>query len=293
MKIYRLFYSLLLSIPLISAEEECGLLNLASCLPQKIFEFFTNLLNAPIQPLLEFTKSLLTEPVQMSLFSPLWAIMIYVISLFYGLLILYSGFNFIISGYDVVKRTKAKEWLRNTIIMIVLVQASYFLYSAVMDMGSFLTAGVINLVDPNFFLLTADNITNLGLQFLFVGLYVFTLLFTVVFLAIRYVIVAVGIVLAPVGIFLYFIPPLKDYGKVIFNFLGICIFITFFDALIFLVCGEIMTLPLFENFKILVMIAGFGLSNLLMLYLMFFSVIKSAFNVGKNLGIIAIAKAVI
>jgi len=32
--------------------EECGLLNLASCIPQKIHEFFVGVINAPIQPLL-------------------------------------------------------------------------------------------------------------------------------------------------------------------------------------------------------------------------------------------------
>ena len=63
----------LTSIPLVSAEE-CGLLNLASCIPQKIYEFFIGIINAPISPLLNLTKSLLTEPVKLSLFSPLYEI---------------------------------------------------------------------------------------------------------------------------------------------------------------------------------------------------------------------------
>ena len=63
-----------------------------------------------------------------------------------------------VSGYDAEKRTKAKEWLRNIIIMIVLVQASYFLYLSVVDIGSLLTAGIINLVDENFFLFAHNSI---------------------------------------------------------------------------------------------------------------------------------------
>jgi len=231
---------------------------------------------------LNFTKSLLTEPVSLSTFSSIWAIMIYILSLFYGLLILYSGFNFMVSGYDVAKREKAKEWFKNILIMIILVQASYFIYSTIIDMNSLLTSGIINMVDPQFFMLTADNIVNIGLQFFFGTLYVLTLIFTSLFLAFRYMFVAVGVVFVPIGIFLYFIPPLQGYGKLILNFLGICIFITFFDSIIFLAGAKLVEIPLFANFKILVMVSIFTATNLLMFYLMFFSAIKSALNTGKE-----------
>ncbi len=278
MRKIRIFTSILFSLPLVSASDECGLLNLASCIPQKIYEFFLGVINAPISPLLELTKSLLTEPIKLSLFSPLWAIILYILSLFYGILMLYSGFNFMFSGYDAIKRAKAKEWFMNIFIMIILIQASYFLYGLALDLESLLTAGVINMVDSHFFLLTADNIVNIGLQFFFGVFYVVTLIFTVLMLCLRYIIVAVGVVFMPIGIFCYFIPPLNSYGKLIFNFLGVCIFVTFFDSLIFLICSQITQIELFENFKILVMISAFGMANLLMIYLMFFSAIKSAFK---------------
>jgi hypothetical protein len=270
---------------------ECGLLNLASCLPQAIYDFVLNVINAPIQPLLSFTKSLLTEPVNLSLFSSIWAIVIYILSLFYGLLMLYSGFNFIISGYDAAKREKAKEWFRNIFIMIVLVQASYFLYSLVIDANALLTSGVINMVNPQFFLLTADNIINIGLQFIFAIFYGLTLFITVLFLTLRYIIIAVGVVFLPVGIFLYFIPPAREYGKLIMNFLGVCIFVTFFDALIFLASSKIAEIALFANFKILVMISAFSMANLLMFYLMFFSAIKSALKTGEKVAVVVASAA--
>ena len=269
-------------IPIAYAEEECGLLNLASCLPQKFYDFIISILNAPLQPLLGLVKSLLTEPVKLCLFDSLWAIMIYIISLFYGLLMLYSGFNFMVSGYDAAKRANAKEWLKNIFIMIVLVQASYFIYSAIVDLSSLLTVGLINLIDKHFFMLTADNTVNIGLQFVFALGYVTVLLIAVILLIIRYIIVAVGVVFAPIAVFLYFIPPLQDYGKLIMNFLGTCIFLTFFDALILLTCSKLIEIQLFENFKILVMISTFSITNLLMLYLMFFSAIKAALNAGNK-----------
>jgi len=260
--------------------EECGLLNLASCIPQKLYEFFISIINAPIQPLLDLTKNLLTEPVNLAMFTSMWAIVMYILSLFYGLLFMYAGFNFMISGYDALKRSKAKEWFRNIFIMIVLIQASYFLYAVVIDINALLTSGIINLADQTFFLLTADNIINIGLQ-LFLGLlYVLTLLGTVLLLTLRYIFVAIGVVLIPFGIFFYFIPPLQSYGKLILNFLGICIFVTFFDAIIILACSKLIEISLFANFKILVMVSAFSIVNFLMFYLMFFSAIKSALKTG-------------
>ena len=176
--------------------------------------------------------------------------------------------------------------------MIVLVQASYFLYSLVIDINSLLTSGIINLVDSNFFLLTADNITNLGLQLFFGLIYGLTLLITIVMLSIRYIIVSVGVVFIPLGIFFFFIPPLKDYGKLIFNFLGICIFTTFIDSLIFLAGSKLSGLDVWQDFKILVMISSFGIANLAMLYFILFSAIKSALSAGDKISgtIVSVAK---
>lgn len=281
-KNFLVYLLAIILIPFVKAED-CGLLNLATCIPQKIYDFFLNIINAPIQPLLNLVKSLLTSPVNLVTFGSLWAIMIYILSLFYGFLMLYSGFNFMLSGYDAVKREKAKEWLRNTIIMIVLVQASFFIYSLFNDMSSLMTSGVIGLIDPNFFRLTADNIVNIGLEFFFSLFYVGVLLLTTLILTIRYLIVAAGVVLIPVGIFLYFIPPLKDYGRAIIGFLAICMFVTFLDGVILLVGSKLLVVSTFVDFKIIVMIASFVMANLIMLYFIFFNIFKAALSFGNRI----------
>jgi len=79
----------LLVLPLAYAEEEeekCGLTNLAACIPQKFYEYTLSVINSPLQPFLDLTKNLLSEPVNIENFLPLWAIIIYIISIFYGLL---------------------------------------------------------------------------------------------------------------------------------------------------------------------------------------------------------------
>lgn len=263
--------------------DDCGLLNLASCIPQKFFEFISSLVTAPLQVLLDLIKNYLVLPVDISGFGHIWAIIIYILSMFYGLLLLYSGVNFIISGYDVIKREKAKEWFRNIIIMIVLVQMSYFIYATVIDVNSLLTSGIVNMISPTFFNLTTDSLAGLGLQLLLGMFFMITSLITALLLVLRYIVVAVGVVLIPIAIFLYFVPPLREYGRMMINILATIIFVPFFDALILLAVSIISSNPSFSNFNIGLMIAGFSLINMYMFYIMIFSAIKSILHKGEQI----------
>ena len=101
---------------------------MAACIPEKIYEFFISVINAPLQPLLSLLKNLLSTTPSIELFIGIWSIIVYIISCFYVFIILYAGFQFMFSGFDVVKREMAKEWLRNTVLMIVFIQASFYLY---------------------------------------------------------------------------------------------------------------------------------------------------------------------
>jgi len=264
----------ILAIPSAYAEE-CGLTNLASCIPQKLYDFFLDLLNAPLQPLLDLIRKMLENPPSTELFYSMWAIIVYCISLFYGILFIYSGFQFMLSGMNPIKRHMAKEWLKNTVIMITLVQGSFYLYGLIVELGAILASSILSMTDTHFFLITANNLTNIGLEFMFIWLYVLTLLFTTLFLVIRYMIVAFGVIFAPIGIFCWFIPPLKSYGKLILNFLGMYIFITFLDAIIILASSMLTDVPLFANMKILVMISCFSMVNLLFIILAWHVITKS------------------
>lgn len=275
---------LLLAIPNVRAED-CGLSNLASCIPEKIFQFVINLLNAPLQPLLTLLKNLLSNPPSIDLFSGIWTIIVYCLSMFYCFLIIYAGMQFMLSGHNVVQREMAKEWLKNTMMMIVLIQASFYLYGLILNIGSLMTTSVLSLVDQQFFLLTADNFVNTGLEFLFILVYLFVLMSTILFLTLRYLVVAFGVILIPIGIFCYYIPPLKSYGKLIINLLGMLIFITFIDAIILLACSKLIDIEMFQNFKILIMI-----TSLLIINITFFILVKHIIqktgteNTGEKIG---------
>ncbi len=272
---------LLLTIPGVRAED-CGLSNLATCIPQKIFDFILNLFNAPLEPLLNLVKNLLQASPSIELFHGVWVIIIYCLSLFYAILFVYSGFQFLVSGHDVLRREMAKEWFKNTVIMIVFIQASYYLYGLIVEIGSRMTSSVLSMIDPHFFMLTADNLLNAGLELLFVLLYVIILLITAILLIMRYLIVATGVLFVPLGIFCYYIPPLRSYGQLILNILGMFIFITFIDAILILACSMLITIPLFQNIKILVMITCFMIIDWLFVILLVHIVHKAANNSGTE-----------
>ena len=282
-KLVSILLFLLLAIPLAHAEEEkCGLSNLATCIPQMFFEFVLGIINAPLQPFLTLTKNLLSEPVNIEIFISLWAIIIYILSIFYGLFLIFAGFNFMISGYSAEKRERAKEWLRNVILMMVFVQASYYLYSILIELSSSMTAGIIDMIDQKFFLLTVDNVANLGLEIMLAIPYVITLVFTVILLSLRYLLVATGVIFFPIGLFFYFIPPLQSYGKLTINVLLIVMFLPFIQSLMLLAASKVIEIPVFQNFKIVIMIAAFFLINLSMLFLMFFALAKASMGVMKS-----------
>ncbi len=258
---------------------ECGLTNLAICLPEKFVGYLNSILTAPAQPFLDAIHYLLTEPVNINLFHSLWAVIIYVISLFYGLFFLFSGFNFMISGYDAAKREKAKEWFRNIVLMVLFVQASFLLYDLVIELGSLLTSGVVNMIPPDFFKLTIDNITNVGLELTLIIPYLCVLLITILLLGLRYLTVAIGVVFLPLGIFFYFIPPLRSYGKLIINILLVVVFVTFFDAILLFGASALVNVSVFASFKMILVMVAFLAINLLMIGLIIFALLKAVFGV--------------
>lgn len=258
---------------------ECSLDNLPSCMAEVFFEFALSLLKAPLEILLDFTKDLLIEPVKISLFSGLWVIVVYIISLFYGLFFLFAGFNFIISGNDVAKRENAKSWIANVILMILFVQVSFFLYDLILELGSLLTSGVFNLIDPDFFLPHISDLNGLGLELVLILPYISIIVFTMILLGLRYLFVSVGIVFFPLGIFFYFIPPLRPYGKVILSTLIVAIFATFFSSIILLGASKLMDLSLFNGFNIVIASVAFLAVDLLMGFLIVFAMLKAAFSI--------------
>jgi hypothetical protein len=232
--------------------------------------------------LLESIKSLLTADVNISLFHSAWLAVTYVLGFFYVFLFMYSGFVFLTSGGNPIRRNHAKETLQNTVIMIVLIGASYYLYDIVLTLCSTISNAILNMIDETFFLLTFDSFTNIALEGIFVTLYLFALVLALLFLVLRYIFVSLGVILLPIGIFCYFIPPLKGYGRFILNVLGVFIFVVIIDLLIILVCSLIVEESVFDNIKIMVMIACFSMINYSLFWSVKFAITKSSMDSVKD-----------
>jgi len=259
----------------------CGIINLGECLVEKFFEFLIYLLNLPVQTFLFMTNNLMIEPVNIEIFASLWSIMIYMLSLFYGILLVFIGFRFLMSGHSVEQREKAKRSLTSIIAMMVLIQASYFLYSLSLEIISSMTSVMFSMIPEGFFLLTTDSLANIGLEIILLVAYLFVLLLAVIFLTLRYILVSVGVVFCALGIFLYFIEPLESYGKLILHYLGVLIALPFFYSIILLASSKLLAIDLFDELKILAMISGFTLIDLFSIFLLIFVIIKTASAVTK------------
>ncbi len=245
---------------------------------EKIVEFMFAIVEGATKPFLSLVEKLLKSEVSITPFQSLWRSLAYAVSLFYGLIFLYAGLQFITSGNDPAKRTDAKTWLKNVVVMIVLVQASYYLYQLLMQLSSALTTAILKKCWVSFFTITYDVFSNLSLEYMFVTLYIGILLLTILLLAIRYIFASIGVVLAPIGIFLCFIPPLKSYGKLIINSLGIMAFIPFIDAIIILASSQLLFTSVFSGMQILVKIVAFLIIDFSTIMLFRLAVTKSAFD---------------
>ncbi len=261
---------------------ECDLLNLPSCIFSAFGEFLLSIINAPILPFLSIVKQLLMQPANVQAFSALWAVIIYIISIFYGLFILFAGLNLIISGYNADKRERAKEWLQNTILMIFFVQASFLIYTLVAGLAAGLTAGVVGIIDPNFFLFTLDNLVNVFLEIAFGFFYVLVLFITVVAFSVNYLLASIGVLFFPFGIFFYFIPPLRDIGRFVISKLMFVLFLPFFASLVLLGAAELIKVGSFDMVKIVLMVGAFALVNSLMIVFALLAVFRAVMGVMRT-----------
>lgn len=254
----------------------CGITNLGTCLVEKFFEFVVYVLNLPVRPLLSMIDNLLTQPVNVEIFAGIWAIIVYMLSLFYGILLLIVGFRFLLAGHSPEQREKAKRDLANTILMMVFVQMSFFLYELILEVISAMSTVIFNQIRADFFLVTMDNIGNVGLELVLIIPYILTIIVTLIFLVLRYICVGIGVVFFALGIFFYFVGPLKQYGRLILNYLFVIMALPFIYAIVFLASSKFLELEVFANMKIVVMIGAFTLVNIMTVFLILFVIFKAA-----------------
>ncbi|MBU0894800.1 MAG: hypothetical protein KKF48_05455 [Nanoarchaeota archaeon] len=259
----------------------CSITNIGECVAEAVFGLILDILNSASRPFLDLIKKFLIEPVSVTAFVDIWAIIVYILSMFYGILIVWIGLKFIISGESPEQREKAKSDLKSIIIMMILVQGSYHLYDLFLAISASLTEVVFDMISNNFFRLSLESISNFGFDLIFGFIYILHLIIVLVLVLLRYIFVSAGVILFAIGVFFYFLPPLNQYGKLILNSLGVLIFLPFFYSIIFLIGSKISQLSQFNEMKTLIMVGTLDLIILSTVLLLLFVIFKAATKVKK------------
>ncbi len=246
-------------------------------IPSTVFGLFREYLegamreiNSQLVGLLKALFSANPDPEQMKA----WAdTAVAIVSAFYLLVFLAAGLAFMFSGISLERRHRAKEWLKNAISMVILVSISFPVYSAALEIATAITSLVLGSVPDSFFLLTAFS----GMNIAALALSAMAASFAVITLFLRYLFLLMGAALFPIGLALYFTPPLRAWGVAIFNLIGAAIAMQFVDALVFSSAAN-MILAFAENappgFVLAFTFMAIGLLNIAM---MLYALAKSAF----------------
>lgn len=282
-----IFIALILSSALVfashnnnSSQGNCGLTNIKACFTGIFQGFF----NAQLKPLLDFFMTLLETETSPELFKPLWSGIVFLSEFIATIFIVINNIKLIIfAGYP-VKSYQAKKNLQNIVIIAVLLPLSYYAYNLLLNFNSTLTKNFLENVGVTFFEVKFQGITDSILNFLLFLFYLIALILTDIILILRYFILSVGVVLFPLGIFMYYVDSLKSYGSLIINFLLSNIFAGAITSIIIKILSMLSNIAVFEGFKIIFSIAGLLIADVVLLLIMFFVVVKAGFYGFESVG---------
>ncbi len=148
-----------------------------------------------------------------------------VISSMYLVVITYAGLKLMIgtmAGGN--ERATLKKWVGGSILSLILVNMSFGLYEFLLEFNVALSALMFQ--EPNLggFLAASASFTMLMM------LQTPMVLLVIMILMIRIILILVGVVFFPIGIFLYYFPPTKRFGKLLNTLIFTNIFIQFFEV---------------------------------------------------------------
>ena len=156
------------------------------------------------------------------------------------------------------ERSTLKRWLGGSIISLLLVNMSFALYEFILEFNVALSALMFQEPELSGFL--AASAAFLILLILFTTI----VLLVIILLLIRITIVLWGVVLFPIGIFLYYFPPTKRFGKLLNTLLLANIFLQFFEVVCLSIAMDAFS-AMGESFTGTVFNAVFGISMMMLM----------------------------
>jgi len=258
-------------------------------LPLDIVDLFTNSIKNSVRSfntmLLGLTEALLASNPDPQLMFGVWQSIIFVISSLYLIIFLIVGFGFFFSGANIQKREEAKERLKKAVLMIIGVNISFIVYQLALELSSAITQFMWVNGFEQFF----NNSIFSGLGFVMLFAYAGSLFLAIITLFLRYLFLLVGVVIFPIGIFLYFAPKMRGWGKLIFEFLGMMLAMQLIDVIILVAVGQVMVSLMGQAGSVLVPALGFVVVSLVNGFMIVHSIMKSANAVTDSVPVIGMA----
>ncbi|MFH0970156.1 MAG: hypothetical protein V1776_01715 [Candidatus Diapherotrites archaeon] len=236
-------------------------------------------------PLMQLSQTLLTSNPDPSGLYGWWQSMVIVISSFYLLIFLFVGLLFLFSALNLEKRMEAKEWLKNAFTMIILVNLSFVIYGLILELATAITQYMWISGFQNFF--DTSALSEMSAATLLI--YGLAVLLTAITLFVRHIFLLIGVVLFPLAIFLYYVPPLQSWGRMILNLIGFALFMQFLDVVIFVASNQTMQQLTGNAGQSFVPALAFIIIFLLNLLLMFYAGLKSVFTATENSKVLGFA----
>lgn len=214
----------------------------------------------------------------------------------YALVLMGLSLYFILRSGDVEGRLTAKKWMENMLVMVIVLAFSFPLFGMLIDLNTYLSGSLANQSLASLF---GDSYANdesiLSLVILLSGSY-FGLI-TFLTLLLRYILLPFMLLLFPISIFLYFIPPMQKWGKTFLTVILVFIFMTTADALVMMGLAAMfgsadpnLADSFVRSIALLTAFASFGLVNIALLLLALLSIVTQSRAITGVAGLTLLAK---
>lgn len=222
-----------------------------------------------IAPLIDGSVVLLTLNPDPFLLEDLWLLGLFVVGSLAVIPLMLAGFKVMVSGDSPVGRDEAKEWLRNSLLLVVFAYLSLWLYSLLLDLASFIS--LLFWSEGASALFSSGGLAGNNLLVLLVFFVAVVFLFLTMFA--RYILLLLVVPLLPIAVMLYFVPPVRKYGLVVFNLVGAGLLIQLLDVVFLSVTARALDSMPVPGF--LLLLAAFAFLPLINLAILGSAVLKA------------------
>ncbi|MEW6584209.1 MAG: hypothetical protein AB1442_01210 [Nitrospirota bacterium] len=207
--------------------------NLPACISEAFFSTITSGLVYASQQFLSYSFDFMLSVPDIHWFCGPYNVIMALLETLYTLAIMGLGLYYIARSTDVEGRVKAKRWLTQIFLMVVALAFSFYIFELMLDLNQQIAAALLAEAELNFFSVSASFSSIIFALVILIAV-VTSAFLTFSTLLIRYILLPFLLLAFPFSIFLYFLPPTQNWGRMMLKVTAVIVFMTSFDALILL-----------------------------------------------------------